>query len=113
MNFSWSQPAENGTLSYVLQVASDENFSALALNKEVDNTTIYTSTGNEPFPRGHYWWHVKSIDTYGNESAWSNTAELDIVVAPLRAIVISSAILFLFICAVVAGVMVSRALTIR
>ena len=113
LNFSWSQPAENGTLSYVLQVASDENFSALALNKEVDNTTIYTSAGNEPFPRGHYWWHVKSIDTYGNESAWSDTAELDIIVAPLRAIVISSVILFLFICAVVAGVMVSRALTIR
>jgi hypothetical protein len=113
LNFSWSQPTENGTLSYVLQVASDENFSTLALNKEIDYTTIYTSTGNEPFPGGHYWWRVKSVDSYGNESAWSETAELDIIIAPMRAIVISSVILFLFICAVVAGVMVSRALTIR
>jgi hypothetical protein len=113
LNFSWSQPAENGTLSYVLQVAPDEKFSMLALNKEVDNITTYTSSGNEPFPRGHYWWRVKSVDSYGNESAWSETAELDIIVAPVRAIVISSVILFLFICAVVAGVMVSRALTIR
>jgi hypothetical protein len=113
LNFSWSQPAENGSLSYVLQVASDENFSTLSLNKEVDYTTIYTSTGNDPFSRGHYWWRVKSVDSYGNESAWSDTAELEIIVAPVRVIAISSVIIFLFICAVVAGVMVSRALTIR
>lgn len=116
IDFSWSAPPENGTLTYVVQVATDDSFTTLFLNKEIDHDTSYTATAaidGKPFAQGHYWWKVKAVDSYGNESPWSDTAELEVIIAPLRVIIISAVVVLLFLCAVIAGIMVARALTVR
>jgi hypothetical protein len=113
INFRWSAPAESGTLSYIVQVAKDNSFTSLVLNKEIDEDTSYMAMDNKPFTSGHYWWRVKAVDSFGNESAWSDTAQLDVITAPLRVIIISSIVVLLFISAIIVGIMVARALTIR
>jgi hypothetical protein len=116
ISFNWSVPPENGTLSYVVQVATDDSFSTLFLNKEIDNDTSYTASATidgKPFARGYYWWRVKAVDSYGNESPWSDTAELEVITAPLRVMIISSVVVLLFLGAVIVGIMVARALTAR
>lgn len=113
INFSWSALPESETLSYLVQVARDDSFTSLVLNKEIDGDTSYLAMDNKPFTSGHYWWRVKAVDSFGNESAWSDTAELEVITAPMRVIVISSIVVLLFIGAIIVGIMVARALTIR
>jgi hypothetical protein len=113
IDFSWSVPSASEPLSYIVQIARDNSFTSLVLNKEIEGDTSYMAMDSNPFTSGHYWWRVKAVDSFGNESAWSDTAELDIITAPLRVIIISSVVVLLFISAIIVGIMVARALTVR
>lgn len=60
---------------YSLQVASDQNFSSLVLEKEGLTESEYTLEGVEKLAaevkRAPYFWRVKAIDGAGNQSEWS------------------------------------------
>jgi len=60
---------------YSLQVASDQNFSSMVLEKEGLTESEYTLTGVEKLAAevksAPYFWRVKAIDGAGHESDWS------------------------------------------
>lgn len=62
-------------VAYRLQIASDQNFSSLILEKEELAASEYTLTATEKLTadakRAPYFWRVKAVDAAGNESEWS------------------------------------------
>ncbi len=58
----------SGASKYRLQVSSDSQFGSVVLDVEIQGS-FYQVSG---LPAGRYFWRVKSIDGFGNESAWSD-----------------------------------------
>ena len=69
--FRWSPSDDPSGGAYVLEVASDRDFSTLVLNKRDVTATSYAVTDQEKLGRGIYYWRVKSIDAASNEGLWS------------------------------------------
>ncbi len=69
---------------YYLQIAMDENFTSLVLERELTESA-YALAGDERLAAvkkgASYYWRVKAIDGAGNESEWS-TRESFYVAAP-------------------------------
>jgi hypothetical protein len=62
-------------VAYRLQIAADQNFSTLVLEKEELTASEYTLTEAEKLAadakHAPYFWRVKAVDAAGNESEWS------------------------------------------
>jgi hypothetical protein len=67
--FLWSHTSS--AKSFDLQVSSDSDFIKVVLDKAglVDNT--YNPLPAEALEQGNYWWRVRSTDSDGNKSDWS------------------------------------------
>ena len=76
MNFSWKDVIDQSGVTYRLQVASDENFTNILLEKDVllsselilDKDDLKSVTSDNP-----YYWRVEAVDGASNESKWSET----------------------------------------
>jgi len=82
--FSWEKVDDPSGVTYILQIASDANFTLMVLAKEDITLTDYTLTGVEELnpteKEAPYYWRVKAIDGASNESEWSNPRSLYIVI---------------------------------
>jgi hypothetical protein len=62
---------------YRLQVASDQNFSTVVIDKAGLSDSEYSLTFNEALPASEtgttYYWRVQATDAAGNESEWSDS----------------------------------------
>ena len=62
-------------ITYSLQVASDEDFTSILLDKKGLTDSKYTLTEEEELESAedgiHYYWRIKAIDSASNESEWS------------------------------------------
>ncbi len=66
--FSFEWDSVTGAAEYRIQVSEDSTFSTTVIDDTVSETT-YTPSG---FSDGTiYYWRVKVIDSFSNESAWS------------------------------------------
>jgi hypothetical protein len=73
-HFNWSDVSDPSGVSYTLQVASDADFSAIAVEKSGLPLSEYTLTEGEKLaPAGQkaYYWRVKAVDGASNEGGWS------------------------------------------
>lgn len=73
----WQDVADpSQPVAYSLQIAADQNFSSLVLEKEELTASEYTISEAEKLAadaqRAPYFWRVKAVDAAGNESEWSN-----------------------------------------
>ena len=76
VHFDWRDVTDPSLpVTYVLQVAADEDFSSILLQKKGLSDSEYTLTEDEQLPsvkkEAPYYWRVKAIDSAGNESEWS------------------------------------------
>ncbi|MFC2044172.1 hypothetical protein ACFLT8_03120 [Chloroflexota bacterium] len=75
--FDWEDVTDLSGVTYILQIATDENFTedSLVLKKSGLSQSEYTLTGEEKLKsvkqEDPYYWRVKVIDGAYNESAWS------------------------------------------
>lgn len=73
-------------VTYRLQIASDQNFASLALEKKALTESEYTLTEEEKLAavkgETYYYWRIKAIDSATNESAWSTPWSFYIAVPP-------------------------------
>ena len=74
--FDWEDATTlNPPITYNLQVASDQNFISIVLEKTELTKSEYTLTEEEKLPavkeEAPYYWRVKAIDSDANESEWS------------------------------------------
>ncbi len=77
VHFDWSNATDMSTpVTYNLQIASDQNFASLALNKTGIMNSQYILTKDEitaaHFSNAAYYWRVKAIDGADNEGEWSS-----------------------------------------
>ncbi|MFC1955677.1 IPT/TIG domain-containing protein [Chloroflexota bacterium] len=74
--FDWEDVTSlSPPITYSLQVAADEDFSSILLQKKGLSDSEYTLTEDEQLPavkkEASYYWRVKAVDSAGNESEWS------------------------------------------
>ena len=74
--FDWEDVTDDSLpVTYTLQIASDEDFSSLVLEKEGLTNSEYTVQEEEKLPsvreEAPYYWRVKAIDGASNESEWT------------------------------------------
>ncbi|MBN1862367.1 MAG: hypothetical protein JW790_01835 [Dehalococcoidales bacterium] len=74
-HFDWDEVTDPSGVSYSLQVAADDNFSAIVLNKEGLSDSEYTLSGEESLTLSKggssYYWRVKAVDGTLTESDWT------------------------------------------
>jgi len=73
--FTWQAVNDPSGVTYSLQIATDETFTVIILQKEGLTAPTYTLTKEETLKsvskKTPYYWRVKAIDGASNESAWS------------------------------------------
>jgi hypothetical protein len=83
--FSWGAVTDDSPpVTYTLQVATNDNFTAgsIVLNEEGLTNLTYTITEEDRLePRSQeepYYWRVKAVDAASNESPWSTPGSFDV-----------------------------------
>ena len=83
--FSWGAVTDDSPpVTYTLQVATNENFTAgsLVINEEGLTSLTYTITEEDRLePRSQeepYYWRVRAVDAASNESPWSTPGTFDV-----------------------------------
>lgn len=74
VNFDWKDVSDPSGVTYALQIAKDERFDAVFLEKEgiEDSEFAMPEKELEPVTKDHpYYWRVKAVDDASNESEWS------------------------------------------
>jgi len=73
--FDWEDVTDPSGVTYTLQIATDENFATVVLEKTDIAASEYTLTAEEKLPSRSleepYYWRVKAIDGAYNESGWT------------------------------------------
>jgi hypothetical protein len=82
--FSWGMVEDpSAPVTYTLQVANDDEFADVVLEKSGLATTEYTPTGNERLRASKeetaYYWRVSAVDAASNESEWSAAGSFRVV----------------------------------
>jgi hypothetical protein len=104
--FDWSDIDNLEDVKYTLQITSDDDFSSPIIDREINNMSEYTLTQEDLLTKGDYKWRTQAIDSEGNEGPWSEVYELKIISMPVRVIILTLIILFLFLAAIAFGVMI-------
>jgi hypothetical protein len=107
--FVWTETAESGNASYVLQIASTYDFSSPVMVKADLSSSSYTLSGDAVLTPGAYNWRVKTIDDFGDESEWSEVRKFEVILVSDRVLTIAIVSLLLLISALVVGVSIWRA----
>ncbi|HLB27633.1 MAG TPA: hypothetical protein VJK47_00320, partial [Dehalococcoidales bacterium] len=84
----WSVVSDPSGVSFIIQFATDPDFSQPIMEKTGVTGNRYILTASEALPRGQYYWRIKAIDGASNESAWSQTYQLKSGLMPLPALII-------------------------
>ena len=75
--FDWRDVTDPSGVTYTLQIAADEDFTSIVLEKKGLTDSEYALTKEEELKpvnkKASYYWHVKAVDGASNESLWSGT----------------------------------------
>lgn len=102
-SFTWLDSGKPGDVSYVLQIAREDNFSSPTLAEESLVDPNYTLSHGDTLAPGNYSWRVKVVDDIGNESPWSEVQQFEVIPMSRRALILSLVIPVFFIAAIAAG----------
>ncbi len=73
--FDWGDVTDTSGVTYTLQIASDEDFTSIVLEKKDLTDSEYTITKEEKLEsvskKAPYYWRVKAIDGASNEGQWT------------------------------------------
>lgn len=73
--FDWNDVTDPSGVTYSLQIATDQGFSSLVLEKTGITDSEYTLTKEEKLVStkkdAPYYWRVQAVDGAGNESGWT------------------------------------------
>jgi hypothetical protein len=72
VTFQWQGITSNSEITYNLQISETAGFASIFRSKSDIEEFSYALNKEEALPRGTYYWRVKAIDDYGNESPWSD-----------------------------------------
>jgi len=79
VHFDWEDVDDPSGVTYTLQVASDEEFASIVLEKDKLTKSEYTLTKGEELEstkkEAPYYWRVRAIDNASNEGKWTTPGE--------------------------------------
>jgi hypothetical protein len=79
VTFKWQGATGNNGYTYTLEIVDHWSKSDIPGSSY---TLTDTETVTETLPKGTYYWRVKLVDDYGNESAWSDSIEFKVSPIP-------------------------------
>jgi hypothetical protein len=85
VTFNWQGVTGGSGYAYTLEIsktAGSGNIWSKSGIAESSYTLTDTPTVTETLPKGTYYWRVKIVDDYGNESAWSDSIEFTVSPIP-------------------------------
>ncbi len=101
--FTWSAVTDPSGVSYTLEIAQSEDFTAIRLRKVNLTETSYKLKGEEALGYGTYHWRLKAIDNADNESPWTESQSFRVGLMPT----------WLFIVVVLGGAVLIAAIIFR
>lgn len=105
---AWTETTESSNASYVLQIAGTYDFLSPVIVKENLSSPSYTLSKDDVLTPGSYYWRVKTVDDFGDESEWSETGKFEVILISDRVRTISVVSLLLLIGALVVGISIWR-----
>jgi len=84
ITFDWLNVTDPSGVTYILQVATDQNFANIILQKEGLTESEYTMTVTEDEALestkkdAPYLWRIRAVDGAGNESGWTGAGSFDV-----------------------------------
>jgi hypothetical protein len=85
VTFKWQGVTGDTGYTYTLEInttAGSGNIWSKSGIAESSYTLTDTETVTETLPKGTYYWRVKIVDDYGNESAWSDSSKFTVSPIP-------------------------------
>ncbi|MGA8849435.1 MAG: fibronectin type III domain-containing protein [Dehalococcoidia bacterium] len=82
ITFRWGGITSGSNITYILQISNSPDVATYVWRKADIETSTYTLSGNETLPKGTYYWWVKAVDNYDNESLWSNSSSFTVSPIP-------------------------------
>lgn len=96
-SFSWGVVNDPSGITYTLQIANDDSFNTLLLEKQGLTQSPYKLSGEEGLSStdsdAPYYWRVKAVDGASNESAWSTPRSFYVRFIPQWAIYVIIAVI--------------------
>jgi hypothetical protein len=73
VTFSWHSITGGNGITYIVEISSDSAFRSGLVSEPAGGTTelVYTLPNDKALGNGTYYWRVRAVDNYGNESAFS------------------------------------------
>ena len=65
-----------------MQISDSPDLATYVWHKSDIETSSYTLPKEEALPKGTYYWWVKAVDNYGNESPWSSPSSFTVSPIP-------------------------------
>jgi hypothetical protein len=86
VSFRWLGVTNSTGYTYTLEIGENANSGSIWSKAGIEETSYKltdTETVTETLPKGNYYWRVKMVDDYGNESAWSESIEFGVSPIPI------------------------------
>jgi len=81
VTFRWQGATGSTGYTYTLEINTSAGSGNIWSKSGIEESS-YTLTEDEALPKGTYYWRVKIVDDYGNESAWSDSIEFTVSPIP-------------------------------
>jgi hypothetical protein len=81
ITFRWGGITGSSNITYILQISDSPDIATYVWRKSDIETSTYTLLKEEALPKGTYYWWVKAVDNYDNESLWSSPSSF--IVSPI------------------------------
>jgi hypothetical protein len=85
VTFHWQGSTGDTGYTYTLEISSSAGSTSIWSKSGIEGssyTLTDTETVTETLPKGIYYWRVKIVDDYGNESAWSDSIKFTVSPIP-------------------------------
>ena len=82
VTFQWQGITSGSDVTYILQISETAGFASIFRSKSGIEELSYQLTKEEALPKGAYYWRVKTVDDYDNESAWSDSSSFTVSPIP-------------------------------
>jgi hypothetical protein len=95
--FEWSAVTDDSGVSYSLQIADSENFTAPIVSVTDLAEASYTLPDTQALSHGTYYWRVKAVDGAQNDSGWTEAYSFRSGLLPLWGFIAAIALIVVLI----------------
>jgi hypothetical protein len=94
--FRWGAiTGSSNNVTFTLQISNSPDVATYVRSLSGLQTSSYTVPQEEPLDKGTYYWWVKAVDDYGNESPWSDSSSFNVSPIPTWVWVVIGVVIFL------------------